>query len=332
MDIKSKYESPEGDCTGLTGYEKEDEGDGLKTSIFKTVNFTGTPVKRMEKNINNFWMGESPAIGVDANNFSIIWEGFIRAPKSGDYKFTCDNDDGCIVEIGGSVVIQDNMPLGEITDLLGYNRELFAKAMGNGEFDSIIRPASLNGPGRYKRVNKSENVPMVAGDYVPIRVKYLHSVFNSLFEDGNAWCKLYWESDMINKEIIPGVYFYSYIKEPSFKPSNYDANILNIDQLIENDAAFKDVPNYRLKFVPNAFKGMISMKFNYETSAKQIVLSFNTPTRLYLGVTPFSTNILDSTWNNSGYEMTLMKVETKDLPMMEKGETVTSSEDIDIVI
>jgi len=27
--IASKYESPDSDCTGLAGYEKEEEGDGL---------------------------------------------------------------------------------------------------------------------------------------------------------------------------------------------------------------------------------------------------------------------------------------------------------------
>jgi len=44
-----------------------------------------------------FWAGEAPAKGYNPNNFSIKWEGFLRPPKSGNYKLTCDADDGCLV-------------------------------------------------------------------------------------------------------------------------------------------------------------------------------------------------------------------------------------------
>jgi len=96
------------------------------------------------------------------------------------------NDDGCIVELADSVIIRDNLPDGEITDLLAYNKELFYKSMAEGNFDQLIQPPKLNGPPRYVRNNQSQPIPIVGGEYIPIKIKYLHSVFNSLFESGTA--------------------------------------------------------------------------------------------------------------------------------------------------
>lgn len=51
-------------------------------------------------------------------------------------------------------------------------------------------------------VKRGTSVPLIGGDYVNIKVYAMHSVHNSLMEDGNAYVFLKWESSEIRKEII----------------------------------------------------------------------------------------------------------------------------------
>jgi len=88
---------PEGDCTGFPGYEKELEGDGLTGKYYNNLRFEGEPKKQLDNRVKFFWANEAPVKGYNPNNFTIEWEGYLRPPKSGDYHFTCEADDGCIV-------------------------------------------------------------------------------------------------------------------------------------------------------------------------------------------------------------------------------------------
>lgn len=41
----------------------------------------------------------------------------------------------------------------------------------------------------------------------------MHSVHNSLFEDGMAWIRLKWSSARVNPQIIPSIYFFTKIPD-----------------------------------------------------------------------------------------------------------------------
>lgn len=56
--------------------------------------------------------------GYNPNNFTIEWEGFIRPPKTGDYTFYCESDDGCSVSLNDTNIIRDNLPDEPMSDLL----------------------------------------------------------------------------------------------------------------------------------------------------------------------------------------------------------------------
>jgi len=121
------------------------------------------------------------------NNFTIEWEGFIRPPKSGDYKFYCETDDGCLVYLNDTVIIQDNLTIEPMSDLLTPKKKYMEQQIKNGKWDEFIKPPGLNDPERFPRTPETkDSIPLVGGDYVPIKIRMLHSVHNSLLEDGNS--------------------------------------------------------------------------------------------------------------------------------------------------
>lgn len=90
----------------------------------------------------------------------------------------------------------------------------------DGNWDDFIKPPSLDEPDRFPRVYASQEMPLDAGTYVPIKIKVVHSVHNSLYEDGNSWVYVYWQSERIRKQIIPQQYLFTKIKSDPLKPIN----------------------------------------------------------------------------------------------------------------
>lgn len=77
-------------------------------------------------------MNESPHPNINPNNFSIICEGLLKPPVSDIYKFHCEADDGCSIEINNTVILRDNMPEENNKDLLTEKRKQFLAALGGG--------------------------------------------------------------------------------------------------------------------------------------------------------------------------------------------------------
>lgn len=102
------------------------------------------------KNIKFFWSNEAPHPKVNPNNFSIVCEGFISPPVTDDYKFTCETDDGCIIEMNGSVVLRDNIPEKEEDkkDFLQFKKKEFDKVLAGTDFENFIKPKTAEDPPR----------------------------------------------------------------------------------------------------------------------------------------------------------------------------------------
>ncbi len=73
----------------------EPSGDGLKAEYYDNEAFFGEPIKQVDDNINFIWYNNPPTNGINAENFSIIWRGWVRAPGDGKYIFHLRCDDGC---------------------------------------------------------------------------------------------------------------------------------------------------------------------------------------------------------------------------------------------
>jgi len=82
------------DCTGILGYESEGQGDGLVGFYYDNENFEGPFVKRLDRQIDINLVNESPVDGINFENFSIKWVGYLRVPKTGKYTFISKSDDG----------------------------------------------------------------------------------------------------------------------------------------------------------------------------------------------------------------------------------------------
>jgi len=85
-----------------------DPQGGLLGYYYNTINFSGEPAgSRVDGPINFNWGSGAPGVsGVDADQFSIDWTGYIRATESGNYYFQTASDDGVRLWVNGQLVIE----------------------------------------------------------------------------------------------------------------------------------------------------------------------------------------------------------------------------------
>lgn len=57
-------------------------------------------------------MSESPTDGINFENFSIKWVGWLRIPKTAKYTFISKSDDGHSLKINGQTIISHQMAQG----------------------------------------------------------------------------------------------------------------------------------------------------------------------------------------------------------------------------
>ena len=77
----------------------------LKASYFNNITLTGTPLVRAESSINYNWGTSSPVNGIDADNFSVRWEGTVIPSVSGTYTFNVLGDDGVRLWVNNQLIV-----------------------------------------------------------------------------------------------------------------------------------------------------------------------------------------------------------------------------------
>ena len=84
------------------------KGNGLLGSYFNNTTLDGTPVTRIDGQIN--WPdigGTSPVDGVGPDNWSCRWSGKIEPRATGKYTFSTNSDDGIRLWVNGQLIIDD---------------------------------------------------------------------------------------------------------------------------------------------------------------------------------------------------------------------------------
>jgi hypothetical protein len=100
-------------CDGMLAYEEEKFGDGIIGQYFDNEAWIGNFSERKDNSINFEWTGSSPKKGINKNNFSVKWTGYLNAPYSGKYVFTLESDDGSALTINNELIISHNMHTAE---------------------------------------------------------------------------------------------------------------------------------------------------------------------------------------------------------------------------
>lgn len=80
-------------------------GDGFLGMYYSNRNLSGTPIYRIDPNINFDWRKNSPINGLDPNNFSVRWSGYILPKTSETYTIYARSDDGVRVWINNQLII-----------------------------------------------------------------------------------------------------------------------------------------------------------------------------------------------------------------------------------
>jgi len=78
---------------------------GLNASYFKNDDFEGTPIKKIDRNINFNWNQSPDVINEKDQLFSVKWQGKIKAPTSRLYTFELQAQGAAKVYINGKLVV-----------------------------------------------------------------------------------------------------------------------------------------------------------------------------------------------------------------------------------
>ena len=78
---------------------------GLVGRYYKSHDTNSKPEVRVDAKIYFDWGQNAAVQGGPKENFSIVWEGFIRAPSTGEYVFYCKVDDSATIEIDGRQIL-----------------------------------------------------------------------------------------------------------------------------------------------------------------------------------------------------------------------------------
>jgi endoglucanase len=98
--LLSSFSGPVSTIPPITG-----NGTGLTGNYFNTKDLTGNAVLNRTEDVNFDWAGSSPAANVNNNSFSARWEGEVKAPVTGIYKFATVSDDGVRLWVDGIKIV-----------------------------------------------------------------------------------------------------------------------------------------------------------------------------------------------------------------------------------
>ena len=88
--------------------DKDGSKSGINVKYFNNKTISGNPIlERVESSINNFWSNGEPVDGIGNENFSVVYEGYIKFPKSGSTIVNVTSDDGSRLYIEDELVIDD---------------------------------------------------------------------------------------------------------------------------------------------------------------------------------------------------------------------------------
>lgn len=283
-------------CNGLLLYEDIEDGDGLIAYYYDNENWLGSYIETKQPEINFDWTDSIPIAGVNPNNFSVIWDGWLFPPVTAYYGFAIECDDGAQLWVDNELLITHK--LGSLVD--GYKYTLSMKT-GGGE-DSGNQKINPNKSSIF-------NVHLIAATKVKITVKYFHSVHTSVNNNSQVFMRLFWQSEETMEHIIPTKYLYSAYSFNPLKITGFRNDIAKLTKLHENDYAFLNSVYYILQDIPPEFLNTSILKLPTRYIDDSLNVQTTGPTNVYIALLAHYPNPLPDDFDNTGISMSLLQLD-----------------------
>jgi hypothetical protein len=142
----------------MEGYANDRSGTGIKGEYFDNEAWIGKGKKRLDSRIYFDWKGASPLQGVNPYNFSIKWEGYLKAPYTGIYQFVVETTDSVMITLNNQVILAHNMksasPESKSRNTIWLNNEVYLTQHPKiTKVKSQSRDIYLLGGNKYKYIN-----------------------------------------------------------------------------------------------------------------------------------------------------------------------------------
>nr|CEL67103.1 TPA: PA14 domain-containing protein [Neospora caninum Liverpool] len=247
------FAQPE-NCESVPGYEDEPFPDGIKGYYYGNPRFSGAPrAIRIDRAIDFVFAGAGPVEGLTSQQYSIRWDGYLLAPRSGDFTFSIETDSGVRVFLNQQPIIVDRMLPATEADAVG---------------DKIVPLTAVAGhPGRH--TTESVPVELTAGEKYKLRVELVHTSHFKYENADSAYLKLSWQSSGVKKEVIPGKYFFTSNPSPPVKFSG-------------GEKAFADSGQFVVADVPQRYQGMKMIRGPSDPAVECFEFSANMPVNVYV--------------------------------------------------
>lgn len=297
-------------CQGMLGYEAEGTGDGVLAKYFDNEDFLGKTVDKVERKIDFLWEHESPADGVNDENFSVKLSTWLRIPTSGKYRFFTESDDGNSLYVNGQFLISHFMGASNAGENEGKKKVISSWLESNsgnmrkgvsGDNKDVNSEAD-------KIVSESQAVELNGGMKYKLDFLMYHSVHNEFKEDGRSFAKLSWASEEIDKSIVSSEFFYTENKVPPVKISGMNPSLMEIAILRENENAFRDYEEFKLQDIPFQYQNKASLRVVAEYSEDYIRFSSTSPISLYIAVDAKKANPLPTEFEYQHESLSVLKI------------------------
>ncbi len=104
--------------------DSESDSPGLRGSYYNNVDLSGEPVlQRTDATIDFNWTLFPPAAGINLDFYSVRWQGFLRAPETGDYQIGLEGNDGFRLFIDDTLRIDNSSKQSYSAKLVNFRFE-----------------------------------------------------------------------------------------------------------------------------------------------------------------------------------------------------------------
>ncbi|KYK70234.1 PA14 domain-containing protein [Toxoplasma gondii TgCatPRC2] len=254
-------------CSLVRGYEDEPFADGVRGAYYNNPTFTGAPSAfRTDSALDLVFSGKGPVEGVSSNSFSVRWEAFLEAPRSGMYTFIVESDCGVRMFLGDEPIIIDRMPTPVSGDAISENP---VPVIPTKEKTGMMRTESVM-------------MELVGGQKYRIRVEMVHSNHLKYLNPNSATIRLLWRHGEGGEEVIPSSHYLTGNARPPVKFSGLNPKQFDLGFFSDGERAFADSDQYFLADVPLRYEGRRFLRTLAEPNMEAFSVEVNIPATIYI--------------------------------------------------